>query len=596
MYLGYLEQPPQAATFVDRAQEFSPAVLQTLQSVKAVCDELFSKLSASTQALVVIDGVPVKLSLLASVVNGGGGGWEKTAINASFGLMSRAFPMTKFMSTSFYSALTGGDDEYNYEAVRGLTSTHGGGIFGFEKLVVPVGQREGRWSLLCVDLKRRHIFSYNFFESPDCNEVILNIKTYLHDENGDKTHLDFHEWTVEESTFPSFSESHGLYLCFLAERFAVGENATTLDDQLDLYQRRVAFCLLLPLLYRLNSKAMPQLTGSGAVSKASDETTDLVSQPTATSTAAISEAPQPPTPLSVPELPVSAISQAVIDRVLRDQNNGEEDAVLDIVLRRSALQVSPNSSDDFEATTISALTRFDAACQNIPLDTSISLVNIDGNPVTAPLLAGIVAHQAWLDDEAINGYFGLLAKAMPSVKFMSTFFFTKLTAGAADGLGYKYEAVRRWTRKTPKGVFGFEKVVVPINQGNTHWSVICVDLQRTHIENYDSLGGATFGAAAVSVIMRYLHDEHNDKVVRSTEPMPNSFDEGGWTTRLASTPRQRDGGSCGVFACLYAKRFCEGGGVPAAWGRDGDVAVFRRSMAFALLAPLVYSVLGPGQA
>ncbi|KAI8852196.1 hypothetical protein BC829DRAFT_440920 [Chytridium lagenaria] len=217
---------------------------------------------------------------------------------------------------------------------------------------------------------------------------------------------------------------------------------------------------------------------------------------------------------------------------------------------------------------------------------SHAFAEIDGVPIRLGLLQSIVTPSAWLNDEAINGYFSLLSRKHPDVKFMSTFFYTSLM-GSARRKVYNYEAVSKWTRKlTPMGIFGYSRVIIPINQNNSHWSMIHIDMIAHTIEYYDSLGGARFGKTAIAHIQRYLRDEFMDKVpqVDPTLQVPN-FDE--WVVIFTSQPRQHDGGSCGVFISCYAQSMAER--IVPVFSQD-TICGFRRRMAFSLIFPFVYMI------
>ncbi|KAJ3100943.1 hypothetical protein HDU97_001827 [Phlyctochytrium planicorne] len=212
--------------------------------------------------------------------------------------------------------------------------------------------------------------------------------------------------------------------------------------------------------------------------------------------------------------------------------------------------------------------------------TDHNLCEIDGIPVTLERIRRMEVPASWLDDESINGYLSLMGKIYQNVKFMSTFFFTSLT-GKDRKKSYHFENVVKWTKKHSLGVFDFERVMVPINQNNSHWSMVHIDLKNHLIENYDSLGGASYGAFVIENIKRYLTDELEDKAASMISEMPPPET---WETKFTSTPRQRDGGSCGVFACYFAH--CLTTQEKPTLTQD-DIQSFRQKMAFCLISPLV---------
>jgi len=162
-------------------------------------------------------------------------------------------------------------------------------------------------------------------------------------------------------------------------------------------------------------------------------------------------------------------------------------------------------------------------------------------------------HGCWLSDEVISFYFKLLAKRdaeltaeNPGRKrshFFNSFFFAKLID---DDNGYKYSNVKRWGKKAPGGnVLLLDKVIVPCNLGNSHWTCICAFLKEKKIQYYDSFAGQ--GNRYLNALLQYLEDE--------AKKHGTPFDRDEWElvpTDLHKTPQQQNGYDCGVFTCTCA--------------------------------------------
>lgn len=86
--------------------------------------------------------------------------------------------------------------------------------------------------------------------------------------------------------------------------------------------------------------------------------------------------------------------------------------------------------------------------------------------------------EEFLNDSLIDFYMIYLfnQSKMPEEKvfFFNTFFFTKLTQNTGRESSINYRAVERWTSKLKDGIFGYDYIVIPINE-DTHWylAVIC---------------------------------------------------------------------------------------------------------------------------
>jgi len=86
-----------------------------------------------------------------------------------------------------------------------------------------------------------------------------------------------------------------------------------------------------------------------------------------------------------------------------------------------------------------------------------------------------------------------------------SYFYTKL----AESPEYTYANVRRWTKRAKVDLFSRDLVIVPIRQGNMHWTLGLINLRQKRFEFIASMHGSDGGRLAV--LRRYLKDEHQDK-------------------------------------------------------------------------------------
>ena len=127
----------------------------------------------------------------------------------------------------------------------------------------------------------------------------------------------------------------------------------------------------------------------------------------------------------------------------------------------------------------------------------------------------------WLNDEVINCTMDLMQerenrrhrtctsviKKAPRVQFLSTFFYKKVCEiyrffiqsrymyqinfpiwlKLFADQKYSYDSVKRWLqeRKLGYNLFDCDMIVMPINQNNSHWVLIIINLQMNQIEFYD---------------------------------------------------------------------------------------------------------------
>ncbi|KAL1548454.1 Ulp1 peptidase [Salvia divinorum] len=156
---------------------------------------------------------------------------------------------------------------------------------------------------------------------------------------------------------------------------------------------------------------------------------------------------------------------------------------------------------------------------------------------------------AWLNDEVINVYLGLLKereKRAPEkflkCHFFNTFFYKKLSNGRG---GYNFQSVRRWTiqKKLGYSLLECDKIFVPIHK-EIHWCLAVINKKDEKFQYLDSLGGHDY--QVLNVLAKYFVDEVKDKSGKDIDL--NSWEKE-FVTEL---PEQLNGFDCGVFMIKYA--------------------------------------------
>lgn len=158
---------------------------------------------------------------------------------------------------------------------------------------------------------------------------------------------------------------------------------------------------------------------------------------------------------------------------------------------------------------------------------------------------------SWLNDEIINSYIKLLVNSDIPLKVhaFSTFFWAALSSFEPNSrsLSYDYAKVKRWTRRQKVDVFEKDVIVIPVNVGQVHWTLGCLDMRSKEVRFYDSMGvssNPTFN----EFMLRYIQDEYKDK---KSKDLPD-FAE--WkAVDVYDNPQQDNGYDCGVFLCKYAE-------------------------------------------
>ena len=218
-----------------------------------------------------------------------------------------------------------------------------------------------------------------------------------------------------------------------------------------------------------------------------------------------------------------------------------------------------------------------------------------------------ITPKEWLNDEIINFRFQLLrqrqdrkvsrhnnmmnaSSLMRKSHFFNTYFMDKIR---------KEENVSRWTKKF--SIFDLDKVFVPINITNTHWTLLVVFVQAKHIHYYDSMStgeGKIFMTKIMDWIVAEGKKPSNDVAVDKSQWMfMDTFEKQSMATLPLSkealyyvqkqvklmgktfryVPLQINSYDCGVFVCMFAEVVCADLPLLNAFSRE-DMTIFRHKI------------------
>lgn len=148
----------------------------------------------------------------------------------------------------------------------------------------------------------------------------------------------------------------------------------------------------------------------------------------------------------------------------------------------------------------------------------------------------------WLNDNVIDMYLTTIAEEHPNISIFTTHFFSRLEA---DG----YSAVKRWALRKGLDVFVPDKVFVPVNRGNLHWTLAVIDNKNKELVFYDSLPSGR-GRNELQLLLTYLKGEA-ERMGRNVVPDYALIPQG-------KCPSQENGSDCGVFVCEAITRLAAG--------------------------------------
>lgn len=147
------------------------------------------------------------------------------------------------------------------------------------------------------------------------------------------------------------------------------------------------------------------------------------------------------------------------------------------------------------------------------------------------------------DKGQVKGENGVGYKARKAYCFNS-FFYKKFTDKEKDNGGYK--SVKRWTKRVD--LFTQDIVIIPINQGNSHWVCAAINFSQKRFEYFDSLGSQNL--KVYKVLREYLRLEWDDKMRVKSGGRELDLDE--WVDYWdEDVPKQENGCDCGIFTCQF---------------------------------------------
>ena len=109
---------------------------------------------------------------------------------------------------------------------------------------------------------------------------------------------------------------------------------------------------------------------------------------------------------------------------------------------------------------------------------------------------------------------------------------------------YNFNAVKRWSNKFD--VMMLDKVIIPINVRNTHWTLGVIFMEEKEIRYYDSYLKKFNERNILEAIWQWLFDEVSIK-------KGISLNKSEWKIwPVPETPQQINGYDCGVFTIMCA--------------------------------------------
>jgi len=188
--------------------------------------------------------------------------------------------------------------------------------------------------------------------------------------------------------------------------------------------------------------------------------------------------------------------------------------------------------------------------------------------ITATMMTQL-RHDRWLSEDIVNFCFMLMAvrEAKFKGRRKTHFVTSSLFAMLFDDVGeYDFERVQTWSTKERLGytMTSCDKIIVALNETNTHWTIMVIDLDKEVMTLYDSLCrdvDKPFTALMLRQfhnLERWVYDCLDHELVESPaldgERRPRTFHKGRFPfiRRVAKVVMQENNSDCGVFAIMFA--------------------------------------------
>ena len=222
--------------------------------------------------------------------------------------------------------------------------------------------------------------------------------------------------------------------------------------------------------------------------------------------------------------------------------------------RQSLLDIDTSTVEDTEL-----ITRLCADLSK-PLKFNSLISHNCNNKTLIPLLR----KRKWINDEVINSMMMIFNYKLSVHNYKHKVYFlqTSLYKYLSDENSNKLTSTGSPVKYPPgsRGFSSFDKIIVPINHNNEHWSICIIEPNTKIVYHIDSIKDADGDKIVYKHIKKYIRYEN----AKGIEHMPDLVQVlmRKWRVRFPTYMREDDvpqqiveGGDCGLFTILFAEAF-----------------------------------------
>jgi len=173
----------------------------------------------------------------------------------------------------------------------------------------------------------------------------------------------------------------------------------------------------------------------------------------------------------------------------------------------------------------------------------------------------------WLSDDIVNFCFMLMSikEASTGTKRKTHFVTSGLYAQLFndDRKMYEYDNVRSWSTKERLGysMVDCDRIIVVLNQRNSHWTIMTIDMKDEILTIYDSLCSTPrqeftqLMKQQFDYIENWVRDCEREELIEAygdDDHVPHYFKKGRFCRQVAEVVQQNNSSDCGVFAIMFA--------------------------------------------
>lgn len=115
---------------------------------------------------------------------------------------------------------------------------------------------------------------------------------------------------------------------------------------------------------------------------------------------------------------------------------------------------------------------------------------------------------------------------------------------------FSFQKLDRIVKRQKVNLKSFKQILIPINKGQTHWQLLCIDLLETKFRLIDSMNCSQWRTKEVVQNIKVFFQEYLNKQKSTLSKIKCDDNLENWTVETVKGPQQTNGYDCGVAVCF----------------------------------------------